>query len=214
MKNTLYGTFLFAILTTFPISSFAQTSQDAVRSMQAQWAINNYQLKGDEQDDAFIKLIEDADAYVSEFPSDAPVLIWRGIVNSTYAGVSGGLGALKYAKAAKADLEAALELQPDALDGSAYTSLGTLFFNVPGWPIGFGDDDKAEELLKKALEINPDGIDSNYFFADYLTSEKHYDEARDYYNRALKAAPRVGREIADQGRRGEIQAALKKIEKR
>ncbi|MFT6365398.1 MAG: tetratricopeptide (TPR) repeat protein [Bacteroidia bacterium] len=182
--------------------------------MQAQWAINNYQLKGDEQDDAFIKLIEEADIYVADFPADAPTLIWRGIVNSSYAGVSGGLGALKYAKAARADLEAALELQPDALEGSAYTSLGTLFFSVPGWPIGFGDDDKAEELLKKALEINPDGIDSNYFFADYLTSEKRYDEAREYYNRALNAAPRAGREIADQGRRGEIQAALKKIEKR
>ena len=35
--------------------------------------------------------------------------------------------------------------------GSAYTSLGTLYFKVPGWPVGFGDEEKAEELLRKAL---------------------------------------------------------------
>ncbi len=74
-----------------------------------------------------------------------------------------------------------------------------MFYQVPGWPIGFGNDDKAEVLLEKALVINPDGIDSNYFFADYLVSEKRYEEAGEYFNRALKAAPRPGREIADEG---------------
>ena len=73
-----------------------------------------------------------------------------------------GLGAFNYAKASKKDLEKALSIDPDALSGSAYTSLGTLYFNVPGWPIGFGDDEKAEQLLKSP-DGKPIGIDSNYF---------------------------------------------------
>ena len=58
-----------------------------------------------------------------------------------------------------------------ALDGSAYTSLGTLYYKVPGFPIGFGDHKKARQLLEAALKVNPDGIDSNYFYGEYLFDE-------------------------------------------
>ena len=194
--------------------SYAEAEQSAVQALQHQWAISNYQLSGKAQGEAFEALIEQADQRVSENPQSAELHIWRGIIKSTYAGVKGGLGALKYAKAAKADLEKALELNADALQGSAYTSLGTLYFNVPGWPIGFGDDDKAEELLKKALTINPEGIDPNYFYADYLANENRYAEAKVYMEKALEAAPRIGRELADDGRRKEIRQALLDIEKR
>jgi hypothetical protein len=34
---------------------------------------------------------------------------------------------------------------------------------VPGWPIAYGDTNKADALLKKALVINPNTIDANYF---------------------------------------------------
>ena len=35
------------------------------------------------------------------------------------------------------------------------SSLGVLYYKVPGWPIGFGDKDKARDLLQKALAVNP-----------------------------------------------------------
>ncbi|MFW5386410.1 MULTISPECIES: hypothetical protein [unclassified Yersinia (in: enterobacteria)] len=47
-------------------------------------------------------------------------------------------------KDAKVKLELAIKLDANALDGSAYTSLGTLYYQVPGWPIGFGDKKQAE----------------------------------------------------------------------
>ncbi|MBL4761123.1 MAG: hypothetical protein JKY93_00315 [Gammaproteobacteria bacterium] len=194
--------------------SYGETSQESVQYLQKEWAIDNYKLVGKAQKDAFIALIEQADKRVSEHPQSAELYTWRGIIKSTYAGVKGGLGALKYAKAAKSDLEKALELDASALQGSAYTSLGTLYFNVPGWPIGFGDDEKAEELLKKALTINPDGIDPNYFYGDYLRNEKRYTDAKVYMQKALQAAPRAGRELADQGRRKEIRQVLAEIENR
>ncbi|MCB1667761.1 MAG: tetratricopeptide repeat protein [Porticoccaceae bacterium] len=196
------------ILITSGFILAAESDQEAIVYLQKHWAENNYQMSGKLQKEAFVALIEEADKLVSQFPESAGVFIWRGIIESTYAGVKGGLSALKYAKAAKADLEKALELDANALDGSAYTSLGTLYFNVPGWPLGFGDDDKAEELLKKALSINPDGLDPNYFYADYLRKEGQYKEAENYFKKALKAEPRPGREVADQGRRAEINAAL------
>ncbi len=81
MKNTLYGVLVSISLAISPLTSHAQTPQDAVKFMQSQWAINNnYQLEGDEQEEAFIKLIEAADAYAGEYPSDASVLMtWSSI---------------------------------------------------------------------------------------------------------------------------------------
>jgi Tfp pilus assembly protein PilF len=82
---------------------------------------------------------------------------------------------------------------------------------VPGWPIGFGDDDKAEALLRKALEVNPDGIDPNYFYAEFLYEQGEYAEALEHLDRAAKAPARPGRERADQGRRAEIAALTAKV---
>jgi Tfp pilus assembly protein PilF len=96
------------------------------------------------------------------------------------------------------------------LDGSAYTSLGTLYAQVPGFPVGFGDDDKARKLLLKALELNPHGIDPNCFYADFLYREGQYAEALEYLGRAAQAPPRPGRESADKGRRAEIDALTAK----
>ena len=95
------------------------------------------------------------------------------------------------------------------LNGSIYTSLGSLYYQVPGWPIGFGNDDKAEKYLKKALALNPDGIDANFFYGDYLLEEGRYQEAVAALEKALHAPARPEREIADAGRRAEIQAKLK-----
>jgi Tfp pilus assembly protein PilF len=96
------------------------------------------------------------------------------------------------------------------LDGSAYNSLGVLYYKVPGWPLAFGDKGKAEELLKKALEINPRGIDSNFFYGEFLIENKRTSEGIAYLERALQAPPRSGRNIADTGRRDEIRQLLAK----
>jgi tetratricopeptide (TPR) repeat protein len=111
-------------------------------------------------------------------------------------------------KQAKKALEQALALDAEALEGSAYTSLGSLYYQVPGWPIGFGDDDKARELLQKALALNPDGIDPNFFLGDFLYRKGDYEAARQVLEKALKARPRPERPLADEGRRKEIQALL------
>lgn len=179
-----------------------------VQHLQQRWAEVNYQLQGRTQLSAFDQLVSEAASTVAANPAAAEALIWSGIIKSTYAGAKGGIGALGLAKASKADLEQALALNPEALQGSAYTSLGALYYSVPGWPIGFGDDDKAEELLKQALVLNPEGIDSNYFYGRFLLQQHRNEEARTYLLKAQAAAPRAGRALADSGRQQEISDAL------
>jgi tetratricopeptide (TPR) repeat protein len=175
------------------------------------WAHVRYEVPAAGQLPAMAQLKEKADAALAASPQDAELMIWDAIITSSLAGLKGGLGALSLAKEARSRLEAAEKRQPGALQGSALVSLGALYYQVPGWPLGFGDHDKARALLQAALKIDPDGIDSNYFYADFLLGEGDMAGAQRTAEHALLAQPRPGREVADQGRREELRALLTRI---
>lgn len=183
-----------------------------VASLQSGWDRAMYRTDDDHRRKAMERLAEQARAEVAAHPDDAALLIWEGIILSSYAGEKGGFGALGLVKEARASLQQALDHDPTALDGSAYTTLGSLYYKVPGWPLGFGSDKKARKNLQAALKIDPDGIDTNYFMGEFLYEQGNYDDARRYLSNALDAPARPGRELADQGRRGEIRTLLTRIE--
>lgn len=196
-----------------PITDNAQLDE-AIRSLQNGWAVIKYEEPNAAMQRAQMKKLAVSAAQVEgQYPTYAEPKIWRAIILSTLAGMDGGLGALDDAKKAKSLLEQAIRLNPNALEGSAYTSLGTLYYKVPMWPIAFGDNDKAKAYLEQARAVNPQGIDSNYFYGDFLLGTGHAKEAIPVLERALQAAPRPGREVADEGRRREIGEALEKARK-
>lgn len=180
----------------------------ALVNIQQRWGDIQYQLPENEREKAFEGLASDVEAFVARYPDRAEPLIWQGIVLSTYAGAKGGLGALGLVKDARKSLEAALAIDEGALDGSAYTSLGSLYYQVPGWPLGFGDHDKARDYLQKALTINPVGLDANYFFGDFLLEQGERERAKTYLKKVLQAPGRPGRDVADAGRREEAKRLL------
>ena len=197
---------------SLPSLALADSVQPRLQLLQGRWAEINYQLPAAQREAEFAKLAAEADTLVRSNPQDAEFYIWRGIILSTYAGATGGLGALDLVKQSKASLEQAVALDPKALEGSAYTSMGALYYQVPGWPIGFGDDEQAEKLLKQALQLNPNGIDPNYFYGDFLFRQKRYSEAKLALEEAQAATARPGREVADRGRQAEIAALLAKVQ--
>jgi tetratricopeptide (TPR) repeat protein len=152
--------------------------EDEVRELQRGWEQIKYRNPEAEQEKGFAALAETAKAVRAKYAGRAEPEIWYGIIVASHAGAKGGFGALSLAKEAKRALEHALSIDPGALSGSAYTSLGSLYYQVPGWPIGFGDDEKARALLDKALALNPEGIDPNYFLGDYLYRQRDFDGAR------------------------------------
>ena len=188
---------------------------DEVTQIQKQWAIINYQTAEDDKVDAFEKLSKIATKLVLDNPENVHALIWEGIVYSTYAGVAGTFSAGKLAKYAKGSFEQAIKIDGSALYGSAYTSLGVLYYKVPGWPLSFGSDKKAMKYLKKGIELNPVGIDSNYFYAEFLFDEENeYTLAKQHITKAKNAEPRPTRPIADMGRQKEVKTLLNKINKK
>ena len=108
-------------------------------------------------------------------------------------------------------MEQSIEIDPKASNGAAYTYLGTLYYLVPEWPIAFGDFEIAKEYLDKAIELNPDDIDANYFYADFLTKQKKHKQAEAAFNKAIHAPARPGRDLADEGRRKEAIEGFEKV---
>tara|TARA_R110002111_G_scaffold225996_6_gene287758 strand:- start:1163 stop:1780 length:618 start_codon:yes stop_codon:yes gene_type:complete len=201
------------LITVLLLTILSQSAIAAsVEALQKNWAIANYKLKGDQQAARFEALIHEAEASVAQHPKDPELLIWDGIIKSTYAGKASGLSALSLIKSARASLEKAMAIDELAMQGSAYTSLGALYYQVPGWPIAFGNDKKARKFLEKAVTLNPDGIDSNYFYADFLLQQKEYVAAKIAFEKALAAPDRPGRALADSGRREEIRSRLAGIQ--
>jgi len=200
-----------ALAILFLIGNVFANENDALYSLQHGWESANYQLDEEAKNSEFQNLITLAEASVRTYPDDARILIWSGIVKSSYAGVTGGIKALGLVKEAKNDLERAIAIDDESMGGSAYASLGTLYFSVPGWPISFGNDEKAEENLLRALSINPQSIDNNYFYGLFLLKQKRYPEAKEFLMRAKSSPPRPERPIADSERQKEIDVALKKL---
>jgi len=198
---------LSAALACVPLCAFAGLDED-VRALQTQWETIKYRRPASAHEKAFEALTRSADEVRAKYTGRAEPQIWYGIIASSYAGARGGLGALSVVKEAKKALEQALAIDPAALHGSAHTTLGSLYYQVPGWPIGFGDDDKAREHLHRALAIDPQGIDANYFYGDFLYRKGELEAARTALGRALKAPPRPERPLADEGRRKEIESLL------
>lgn len=208
MKKTLL------MLALLPLVSFAAPVDDAVTDLQRDWEVIRYQTPAAEREKRFELLAAKAHQASQNFAGRSEPLVWEGIIVSSLAGEKGGLGALGLVKQAKGLYEQALQIDAKALDGSAYNSLGVLYYKVPGWPLGFGDKAKAKDLLQKALAINPQGIDPNFFYGEYLAETDNLAEAALYLERALTAPPRPGRQIADAGRREEIRVLLAKVKAR
>jgi len=180
--------------------------------LQQDWDRANYQAANAVDKEHQLEVLSArSEALARKYPRNAEPLVWEGIVLSTYAGAKGGLGALSLAKKSRDCLLEATRIDPAALKGSAYTSLGALYYKVPGWPVGFGDDDKAAEFLGKALALNPDGMDPNYFIGEYLFEQGEYSRSLQHLQKALAAEPRPDRPIADAGRRAEINALVAKV---
>ena len=216
LSNRFAVVFVTVMLAGFqaPFALGGGSVEDAVKDLQREWETIKYTLPQAQQEKMFEQLAAKAHAASEAHPDRAEPLVWEGIIMSSWAGAKGGMGALGIAKKAKARYEAAMKIKPDVLDGSAYNSLGVLYYKVPGWPVGFGDDKKAQELLQKALSVNPQGIDPNFFYGEFLMEQGKPGEAVTYLTRALQAPPRPGREIADAGRREEARKLLEEAKRK
>lgn len=189
--------------------------EESLRRLEQTWSHINYEV-GDPQaqQTQMTRLIDAAAAVAAQNPGHAEPLVWQALALCSEAGFEGGLGALRRARQARELFEQAARLDYRALNGAIPISLGSLYAKVPGFPLGFGDDTKARRYLEEGLAINPDGLDSNYFYGDFLLELKDYGHAAVVLTHALAAPPAPDRPVWDAGRRGEVRALLARAQQK
>jgi hypothetical protein len=94
------------------------------------------------------------------------------------------------------------------MNGTVDGYLGTLYDRVPGWPIGFGDQKKAELYFQQALAENPSGIDLHFMYGKYLFHRGKTADARLYLTKGLDLPVRQEHADYDEGRRQDIETTL------
>ncbi|SDL04599.1 TRAP transporter T-component [Franzmannia pantelleriensis] len=185
--------------------------QSDVESLKSEWESATTELRGSERRDALSRLADEAEVLAGQHADQAEVLVWQGIILASYARERSGLGALGSARDARDALERAVELDPRGSNGSAYVTLGALYDRAPGRPLGFGNSNTAEEMFQRALEIRPDGIDVNYYYAAFLHEEGRSEEAREHAQRAVEGEARADRQASDEALRIEARTLLSRL---
>ena len=210
IRSKLLAAALGAGLMLAPLAT-ALAWEGEVAGLERRWEqITTQQAEGDRRS-ALKSLSERAERLVEANPDVAQPLIWYGIIEASHARERSGLGALSSARAARDALERAVEIDPQGGNGSAYVTLGALYDRAPGRPVGFGNSDTAERMFQQALEIRPDGIDVNFYYAAYLAEEGRQAEAREHAQRAVDGSVREGREASDEALREEARTLLGRL---
>ena len=204
----------FVALLLLSSQCIAENLKDSLESIESDWASIYYSMPKQKQGPEYCRLLDRTIDLSKQHPKNAEPIIWEAIIKATNADHQDAVSALSAIHEARDLLLKAIEINPHALGGSAYVTLGTLYYMAPKWPIGFGDEATAEKLLQTALMINPNGIDSNYFYGDFLLTHNRLNEAEKYFKHALTAPARTEQLYADNQLKEEAKHALKNAKER
>ena len=206
MKRTFFVVFLL-----LSFSCLGGNIDDAVQNIESKWAALYYGKKISESYPGYSELLTETQQLTKAHPEQAELYFWQAVLLATMAEHQNGINALIAINDARHLLLKAISIDPNTMAGSAYVTLGTLYYLSPGWPIAFGDKTIAEKYLKKGLKINPQGIDANYFYGDFLLKQNKFEKAAKYFRLALKSPARKEQSYADNQLKAVVKNAYQKL---
>lgn len=209
LSRSLIAAALGSTLALSPL--MAAAFEGELFSLKNRWEHTVTELPANQRESTLKALASEAEQLADQYSDEADVLVWQGIILASYARERGGLGALGTAGDARDVLEQAIEIDPQGLNGSAYVTLGALYDRAPGRPLGFGNSDTAERMFQRALEIRPDGIDVNYYYAAFLKEEGNEQAAREHAQRAVSGTARDNRQVSDEALRRDAETMLNQL---
>ena len=157
-----------------------------------------------------------AEKIAEQYENIPDPIVWVGIITSEQASLANENGsplkAFELAKRARDILETVEKTDPAAMDAGAPTTLGLLYDQVPGFPIGFGDKVKARLYFQEAVSYAPNGLDANYFYGDFLYRNGEHAEAVKVLEHAQTLPELSNRPMWDRSRRAEIRKILSEFQ--
>ncbi len=198
----------FVALLLLSLQSLGADLTDSVQAIENEWASIYYKFPKSNQQAAYEALLDKTKQLANQYPGSTEPLFWQAVLMATNAELQDGFSALKAIHQSRDLLLEVIKANPQTANGSAYVTLGTLYYMAPKWPIAFGNRDKAEKMFKEALKINPDSIDGNYFYGDFLLTNNNPKEAQRFFEKALRAPARKEQAFADNKLKDEAKLAL------
>jgi len=172
----------------------------------------NYESPSDDaKAKAYAAVVARAEKLAKQHPTRGEPLSWMGQAQASQSALERSLGLVKQARKT---LEAAVAITPNAYAVEAYSTLGSMYGSVPGFPIAFGDKKKAHECYKMALAINPSSLGANAGYGSFLLKQDDYTGAIKYATVALNAPARPGREKADKASRANAESVIAKAKEK
>jgi Tfp pilus assembly protein PilF len=176
------------------------------------WAVIRYQTPVKQRITAFEHLLASLQKAQKQCRTTANYQIIEAMIKGSMIKQQGSrFSSLKKIKQLKQLLEQAINNNPAAMNGLGWTLLGLLYDKSPGWPLSIGDDNKADNAYKNGLKYNPNGIDANFYYGDFLRRNDLPRQAQRHLLKAKAAKQHAGREISHQGRLKDVQRALLKL---
>ncbi|NVF15362.1 hypothetical protein [Vreelandella maris] len=209
LPRSLIAAAMGTVLVLSPLTATAFEGE--LFSLKNRWEHTVTEMPANERESTLKALAGEVEQLAEQHKDEADVLVWQGIILASYARERGGLGALGTAGDARDALEEAIEINPQGLSGSAYVTLGALYDRAPGRPLGFGNSETAERMFQRALEIRPDGIDVNYYYAAFLKEEGNEQAAREHAQRAVNGTARENRQVSDEALRRDAETLLNQL---
>ncbi|WP_336273004.1 hypothetical protein [Vreelandella indica] len=209
LPRSLIAAAMGTVLVLSPLTATAFEGE--LFSLKNRWEHTVTEMPANERENTLKALAGEVEQLAEQHKDEADVLVWQGIILASYARERGGLGALGTAGDARDALEEAIGIDPQGLSGSAYVTLGALYDRAPGRPLGFGNSETAERMFQRALEIRPDGIDVNYYYAAFLKEEGNEQAAREHAQRAVNGTARENRQVSDEALRRDAETLLNQL---
>lgn len=206
--------FFVVLLLLSSAPCFAENLKDSLKNIESEWTSIYYKTPKSEQGAAYAQLLDKTTNLTRQYPNAAEPIYWQAVIKATYADHQDAFSALSAIQEARDLLIKALKIDPQTMGGSAYVTLGTLYYMVPKWPISFGDDDAAKQMLEAALKINPDSIDANYFYGEFLLQHNKPNDAAIYFKKASVTPARTEQLFADNQLKAEARIALENAQQR
>lgn len=155
--------------------------KDAPHEYEALWRlarayewVGRYAAPAD-QGELFATAVAYAERAVEAAPDGVNGRYWYALTIGRLGETRGILRSLSAAGEMRRELEIVLELAPD--HAGAHFALGMLYYKLPGWPLSFGDNNRALEYMTAAVELAPDNTTYRLGLAELLLDMRRRDDA-------------------------------------
>ena len=190
----------------------AGSVDEVLTDVEQRWAGAVYESTGRQKSKALATLLGDVRQLASTHGDNPKAVAWHGIIAHECVRNHCASNSSKLRREARDALLKAESMGPGSLGSLVYGSLGGLYAETSSSLGGFGSKVRGIGYMWKAIVLDPEGLDSNYLYAELLVDEERYKEAHEILLKASTAIVRPGHERADRGRREQAFALLSRVE--